>query len=56
MSLDIFISYNEYDKAIEIDPDHVRTWNNKGTILETLVRFNEISALPSFPKKDGICI
>lgn len=30
-----------YDKALELDPDHVSTLNNKGIILARLKRFDE---------------
>ena len=30
-----------YDKALELDPNHVRTWNNKGIILARLKRFED---------------
>ncbi|MDH2908153.1 MAG: tetratricopeptide repeat protein [Candidatus Nitrosotalea sp.] len=30
-----------YDKALEIDPNHVSAWNNKGIILSRLKRFEE---------------
>ncbi len=30
-----------YDKALEIDPNHVSAWNNKGIVLSRLKRFEE---------------
>jgi len=30
-----------YDKALEVDPNHVRAWNNKGIALSRLERFEE---------------
>ena len=30
-----------YDKALEVDPNHVRAWNNKGIALSRLKRFEE---------------
>jgi tetratricopeptide (TPR) repeat protein len=30
-----------YDKALELDPNHVSTWNNKGIVLARLMRFEE---------------
>ena len=30
-----------YDKALEQDPKHVGTWNNKGIVLARLKRFEE---------------
>lgn len=30
-----------YDKALEVDPNHVSAWNNKGIILSRLERFEE---------------
>ena len=30
-----------YDKALEIDPNHVSAWNNKGIVLSKLKRFEE---------------
>ena len=30
-----------YDKALELDPNHVSAWNNKGIILSRLKRFEE---------------
>ena len=30
-----------YDKALELDPKHVGTWNNKGIVLSRLKRFEE---------------
>ena len=30
-----------YDKALEMDPKHVGTWNNKGIVLSRLKRFEE---------------
>lgn len=30
-----------YDKVLEIDPNHVSAWNNKGIILSRLKRFEE---------------
>ena len=30
-----------YDKALEMDPKHVGTWNNKGIVLARLKRFEE---------------
>ena len=30
-----------YDKALEIDPKHLGTWNNKGIVLARLKRFEE---------------
>jgi tetratricopeptide (TPR) repeat protein len=30
-----------YDKALELDPNHVSAWNNKGIILSRLERFEE---------------
>ncbi|MGI0066747.1 MAG: tetratricopeptide repeat protein, partial [Nitrosotalea sp.] len=30
-----------YDKALEIDPNHISAWNNKGIILSRLKRFEE---------------
>jgi len=30
-----------YDKALELDPKHVGTWNNKGVVLARLKRFEE---------------
>ncbi len=33
-----------YDKALEIDPNHVSAWNNKGIVLSRLKRFEEAIA------------
>ena len=30
-----------YDKALEVDPNHVSAWNNKGIILSRLEKFEE---------------
>ncbi|TSA17525.1 MAG: tetratricopeptide repeat protein [Nitrosopumilales archaeon] len=30
-----------YDKALELDPNHVSAWNNKGITLSRLKRFEE---------------
>lgn len=30
-----------YDKALELDPNHVSAWNNKGIVLSRLKRFEE---------------
>jgi tetratricopeptide (TPR) repeat protein len=30
-----------YDKALELDPNHVSAWNNKGIVLSRLRRFEE---------------
>ncbi len=30
-----------YDKALELDPKHVSSWNNKGIVLFRLKRFEE---------------
>ncbi len=30
-----------YDKALEVDPNHVSAWNNKGIVLSRLKRFEE---------------
>ncbi len=30
-----------YDKALELDPNHVSAWNNKGIVLARLGRFEE---------------
>ena len=30
-----------YDKALELDPNHVSAWNNKGIVLSRLKRFDE---------------
>ncbi|MDR3783147.1 MAG: tetratricopeptide repeat protein [Candidatus Nitrosotalea sp.] len=30
-----------YDKALELDPNHVSAWNNKGIVLYRLKRFEE---------------
>ncbi|MGI0018575.1 MAG: tetratricopeptide repeat protein [Nitrosotalea sp.] len=30
-----------YDKALELDPNHVSAWNNKGIVLSRLERFEE---------------
>ncbi len=30
-----------YDKALEIDPNHVSSWNNKGIVLSRLKMFEE---------------
>lgn len=30
-----------YNKSLEMDPNHVSTWNNKGIVLSKLKRFEE---------------
>ncbi|WP_101478169.1 tetratricopeptide repeat protein [Candidatus Nitrosotalea bavarica] len=30
-----------YDKALELDPNHISSWNNKGIVLSRLNRFEE---------------
>lgn len=30
-----------YDKALEMDPNHISAWNNKGIVLSKLKRFEE---------------
>jgi tetratricopeptide (TPR) repeat protein len=30
-----------YDKALEIDPNHISGWNNRGIVLSKLKRFEE---------------
>ena len=30
-----------YDKALEIDPNHVSAWNNKGIVLSRMKQFEE---------------
>jgi tetratricopeptide (TPR) repeat protein len=37
-----------YDNALEIDPNHAATWNNKGAALNELGKYNE--AIECFDK------